>query len=361
MTENHLFLILLEEQKKILMDKQLDHEYLPIGGLATYCQFAAKLIFGEDSALLKEGKVVSVQTLSGTGALRVSGAFLQRFLNNSEIYMPNPTWANHIPIYTDSGIKVNSYTYYDPKTFGLNFKGMVEDLSKAPKHSIILLHACAHNPTGVDPSQDQWKQIANLCQEKEHFVLFDSAYQGFASGDFVRDAFPIRHFVSQGLQVGVCQSFAKNFGLYGERAGAFHLVCDNPTVAQAVDSQLKILIRPMYSNPPLYPARIVSTILSDPQLYTLWSEEVKAMANRIISMRVKLSQELKRLGSKRDWSHITDQIGMFCFSGLTPEQTDELKNNHHIYLTRNGRISLVGLTTKNVGYLANAMHIVTSK
>jgi len=208
--------------------------------------------------------------------------------------------------------------------------------------------------------QKSRETLSTLIKEKQHFALFDSAYQGFASGDPDRDAFPVRHFVKDGHCVAVCQSFAKNFGLYGERIGAFNLVGANPTETQAVESQLKILIRPMYSNPPVHGARIVSTILSDSDLTTLWRKEVKVMADRIITMRKKLSDGLKELGSKRDWAHIVNQIGMFCYSGLTPEQVDKLAQEYHIYMTRNGRISMAGVSSKNVNYLAKAIHTVTS-
>jgi aspartate aminotransferase len=237
---------------------------------------------------------------------------------------------------------------------------MVQDIKKAPNGSVFLLHACAHNPTGVDPSKAQWEQLADIFKEKNHFIVFDSAYQGFASGDPDRDAFPIRHFIKKGHQPAVCQSFAKNFGLYGERIGAFSIVADNPTEAQAIESQLKILIRPMYSNPPIYGARVVSTILADADLTSQWRKEVKIMADRIGTMRSKLVEGLKENGSKKDWAHITNQIGMFCYTGLSPQQVETLISEHHVYLTGNGRISMAGVSSKNVSYLAKAMHIVSS-
>jgi len=345
--------------EKIIHEGNLDHEYAPIGGPASFNSKAAKLVFGIDSAPLKEGRITTVTSLSGTGALRIGGAFLGRFKKEAKVYLPNPTWANHTPIFVDSGLQIASYRYYEPSTCGLNFKGMTEDISNAPTGSIILLHACAHNPTGVDPSKEQWEELSTVIKKKGHFVLFDSAYQGFASGDPERDAFPIRHFVKDGHLVAVCQSFAKNFGLYGERVGAFNIIGANQNETQAIESQLKILIRPMYSNPPVHGARIVSTILSDPDLSSLWRKEVATMAERIISMRTKLVEELKESGSTRDWSHITNQIGMFCYSGLTPEQVDKLAAEHHIYMTRNGRISMAGVSSKNVGYLAKAIHEVS--
>jgi len=302
-----------------------------------------------------------VQSLSGTGALRIMASFLGRFSSKSIVYIPDPTWANHIPIMKDCGLQLKTYRYYNAENCGLNFKGMTEDINNAPDGSVILLHACAHNPTGVDPEPEQWKELSALLKRKGHFPFFDSAYQGFASGNTEKDAFPIRQFVSDGHLPAVCQSFAKNFGLYGERVGALNIVAATTTEAEAIESQLKILIRPMYSNPPIQGARIVATVLSDNELSQIWLKEVKLMADRIISMRTRLVKELKDNGSTKDWSHITRQIGMFCYSGLTPEQVDRLASEFHIYMTRNGRISMAGVSSKNVSYLAKAIHAVASK
>lgn len=259
----------------------------------------------------------------------------------------------------DAGFKVNTYRYYDPKTISLDETGLLEDINSAPKHSVFLFHVCAHNPTGVDPSREQWKAISEVCKKKQHFVFFDMAYQGFASGDPENDVWPVRHFISQGHMPIICQSFAKNFGLYGERVGALHIVSESKDQREIIDSQLKILIRPHYSNPPIYGARIASIILNDEQLTAEWRREVKSMADRIIKMRELLVQNLQDLGSKKDWSHITKQIGMFCYSGLTPEQCDMLAEKYHIYMTRNGRISIAGVTSSTVEYLSKAIHEVT--
>jgi aspartate aminotransferase, mitochondrial len=288
---------------------------------------------------------------------------LRRFLpqqnSNLEVFCPQPTWGNHIPIFTDAGFQVKYYRYYDAKTIGLDEKGFLGDIEAAPAGSVMLFHACAHNPTGVDPTQEQWKKASEICKRKGHYVFFDTAYQGFASGDPERDIWAVRHFIEQGHQVIISQSFAKNFGLYGERIGAVHIVVGNAAEKEAVDSQLKILIRPMYSNPPVHGARIISTIWQDAELRAEWRREVKLMADRIITMREQLVKALKELGSTRDWSHITKQIGMFCFSGLTPDQVDTLAEKYAIYMTRNGRISMAGLSSANVKYLAEAMHDVT--
>jgi aspartate aminotransferase len=341
----------------------MDHEYAPINGVADFNRLSRELVLGADSSAIKENRVVTVQALSGTGALRVAAAFFNRFIdipNRDAVYFSDPTWATHGTIFKDSGFKeIKSYKYYDPKTCGLNFEGMKADIKAAPNGSLMLFHACAHNPTGVDPSIEQWKELSQICKEKQHFVFFDCAYQGFASGDPDRDAAAVRLFIKDGHNIAVAQSYAKNFGLYGERIGALSFVCENAEEASRLESQLKILIRPMYSNPPIYGARVVSTVLGDPELTKQWRVEVKGMADRIIGMRQKLVDNLKNYGSKKDWSHITKQIGMFCYTGLAPEQVDRLAKEHHVYLTRNGRISIAGITTKNVDHLAKSIHEVS--
>jgi len=236
---------------------------------------------------------------------------------------------------------------------------MKNSIANAPKESSILLHACAHNPTGVDPTPEQWQELSSVIKDRNHFVLFDSAYQGFASGDCERDALAMRIFEKDGHNFAVCQSYAKNMGLYGERIGALTFLSETKQEAEIVESQIKILVRPMYSNPPVYGARVVSIILADPELNKKWRVEVKQMADRIIKMRSTLVADLKALGNTRNWTHITDQIGMFCFSGLTPQQCDELAKDHSVYLTRNGRISMAGVTSGNVKYLAQSIHAVT--
>lgn len=217
-------------------------------------------------------------------------------------------------------MNVKSYRYYDKSTIGLDFDGLLADIKNMPEKSIVVLHACAHNPTGVDPTEQQWRDIAKAMKEKNHFPFFDMAYQGFASGDTDKDAFAVRHFVSEGFQIALCQSFAKNMGLYGERVGAFSLVCADAEEKKRVDSQIKILVRPLYSNPPVHGARVAGTILNDTELNKQWLGEVKGMAGRIIEMRKLLKENLEKLGSKRDWSHITSQIGMFAYTGLTADE-----------------------------------------
>jgi len=346
--------------EKKVVDSALDKEYAGITGVPAFTKAAALLAYGPDSAPIKEDRVAITQAISGTGALRIGGAFLQRFYPGAKkIYLPNPSWANHAAVFKDSGLEIEKYRYYNKDTIGLDFDGMVEDIKAAPEGSIILLHACAHNPTGVDPTQEQWRQISDAVKAGKHFPFFDMAYQGFASGDTDRDAFAVRHFVSEGHNIALCQSFAKNMGLYGERVGAFSLVCDSAEEKARVDSQIKILVRPMYSNPPVHGARIASTILNDPALNKQWLGEVKGMADRIITMRALLKKHLEELGSKHDWSHITAQIGMFAYTGLKPEQMDKLAKEHSVYATKDGRISVAGITTGNVKRLAESIYKVT--
>jgi len=341
-----------------------DHEYGPIGGTPAFNKAVQELVFGKSSPIIAEKRAVTVQALSGTGSLRIGGDFMKKWINvptesAGAIYLPDPTWGNHIPLFENAGFETRKYRYYDPNTCGLNFSAMRDDIHKAPAGSIFLFHACAHNPTGVDPNAQQWKEISQVCKERGHFAFFDLAYQGFASGDPEKDVGAVHTFIEDGHQVAIASSFAKNFGLYGERVGALTLLTADANQADNVESQLKILIRPMYSNPPVYGSRIVTTVLNDPELNTLWRGEVKGMADRIITMRESLVKYLKQHGSKKEWKHVTDQIGMFCYSGLTPQQVDRLTNEFHIYLTRNGRISMAGVTSKNVEYLASSMHAVT--
>ncbi|XP_075213115.1 glutamate oxaloacetate transaminase 2 [Lycorma delicatula] len=351
----------VRKAEDIIADNFLEKEYLPISGMPEFCDLSSKLALGEDNIAIQENRHAVVQTLSGTGALRIGGAFLARFFPGcKEINLPTPTWGNHIPVFKDSGLSVKRYSYYDQKTCGLDFKNLLLDVSKMTPSSIILLHACAHNPTGVDLTHDQWAELSALIKQKSLYPFFDMAYQGFASGDLDDDAFAVRYFIEEGHDVFLAQSFAKNMGLYGERIGALTVVCDNKEEKNKVMSQLKIIIRPMYSSPPLNGARIVTTILSNEELKCQWIAELKGMADRIIGIRQQLKDELAKAGSKRNWDHITNQIGMFCFTGLNEPQVEKLTKDFSIYLTKDGRISMAGVTTKNVKYLAESVHEVTA-
>ena len=338
--------------------KEADKEYDPISGSARFCKLSQELIFGKALE-----NVATTQTISGTGALRVAGEFLKRHYDKP-LYLPNPTWGNHIPIFKNSGISVHSYKYFDPKTNGLDFSEMTNHFNTAPNGSIVLLHACAHNPTGVDLTFENWEEILEIVKKKQHVVLFDMAYQGFSSGDPSKDARALRLFTEHSNELAgllVCQSYAKNFGLYGERVGSLSIVGKDVKEKNRIMSQLKQIIRPMYSNPPIHGSRLVVSILSNPELKAQWHQDLKTMSNRIFSMRAALTDNLKKEGSTLDWSHITSQIGMFCYSGLTPEEVELLKSEYSIYLTKDGRVSMAGVSSDNVEYLAYSMHRVTKK
>lgn len=351
-----LVLNCVKTAEKLLLDNSaLNKEYLPQRGDASYVQLCQQMLFGEDSQLLKDGRVATVQSLSGTGALRLGGEFAKRFAKEAEVYISNPTWGTHTSIMEHASVPTQKYRYWDAANRNLDLAGMLEDLRAAPKGSIIMLHAAAHNPTGVDPTADQWDQIMEACRERGHLCWFDSAYQGFATGCLEKDAYALRKFAANGLPLFVSQSFAKNFGLYGERVGTFSVTCANPDAVKSVMGNLDIIIRNLYSNPPKHGANIVKTVLSDPALYQEWRDELMAMSMRIQDMRKHMYEELVRLGTPGSWTHITSQIGMFSFTGLTVEQSKAMVEKHHIYLLSNGRISMAGVTTGNVKYIAQAI------
>jgi len=352
----------IRKAEEKVMEDRMNKEYTKIDGVPEYVDVARKFAFGKDSPALAENRIASVQSLSGTGSLRLIGDFYAKFIgNNAPLYLPKPTWANHTNIFRDAGLDVREYRYWDPATLGLDLEGMLEDLRAAPCGSVVLLHAVAHNPTGVDPTNEQWLRICAEIKARgtDLNVCMDSAYQGFASGDAEADAFAVRHFVSEGVPFSLAQSFAKNCGLYGERVGLVSFVCDDADEATRVLSQLKILIRPMYSSPPVHGARIVTAVLSDPAIEAQWRSECREMAERIIAMRTAFFAEMGATGTTRKWNHIVDQIGMFCFTGLTTEQVARLRDEFHIYLTTDGRISMAGVTTANVKYIAESFHAVT--
>jgi aspartate aminotransferase len=342
-------------------DPELNHEYAPIAGITPFTSKAAELILGgANSPALKEKRATSIQTISGTGAVHLGALFLAKFFpGTKKVYLSNPTWANHNQIFTNVGLPIATYPYFSKETKGLDFEGLKSTLLGAPERSIVVLHACAHNPTGVDPTFDQWKEIAQVVREKKHFPFFDCAYQGFASGDLTQDNAAVRHFVEQGFELVVAQSFAKNFGLYGERAGCFHVVTgpapDAESTIARIASQLAILQRSEISNPPLYGARIASTVLNDAALFAEWEDNLRTMSGRIIDMRKALRAKLEELGTPGTWNHITDQIGMFSFTGLTEPQVLKIREQAHVYMTKNGRISMAGLNTRNVDHVAKAI------
>jgi len=351
----------VKKAEKLLAEKTeqeaINHEYLPVLGLESFTTAATKMLLGDSSAAISEGRAFGVQSLSGTGAIRNGAEFLNRILGYSTVYHSDPTWGNHGKVFKNAGFTdVKTYRYWDPTTKGLDFAGLIGDLEAAPEKSVIILHAVAHNPTGVDPTKEQWTQIADLIQRKKLFPFLDCAYQGFASGDLDTDAWAVRYFESRGIEFFCSQSFAKNFGLYNERAGNLTVVMNDPANVINFKSQMTLIIRAMYSNPPAHGARIVDTVLNDPELYQEWRECIKVMSGRIIGVRSGLRSRLESLGTPGDWSHITSQIGMFSYVGLTPDQTQWLKTEKHLYMLRSSRISLCGVTPANIDYVAQAIH-----
>lgn len=344
-----------------IMELNMDHEYAPIQGIDSYVAKCLTLAYGSDNKAVKEGRVAAAQGISGTGSLRVGLQLLSNWYPHKDVdvLVPNPTWPLHRGLVEVTGKKWQHYRYYDPKTKGLDFKGFCEDLKNAKNNSIILLHVCAHNPTGVDPTPAQWQTILDIVKSKNHYCAFDSAYQGFASGDLEKDAYALRLFAQHTDNIMLCQSFAKNFGLYGERAGCVSFITANPAEKEVVMSQVKVLARALYSNPPVHGARIIDIILGDKQLTQMWHDDLKMMSGRMQQMRVGLHKNLKDLGSEHNWDHVINQIGMFAFTGLNPDMVKELREKYAIYMTGDGRISIAGLNTGNLGYISEAFHALT--
>ncbi|XP_016360637.1 aspartate aminotransferase, cytoplasmic-like [Sinocyclocheilus anshuiensis] len=349
-------------EKMIADDHSLNHEYLPILGLPEFRSSASKIALGEDSPAIKDNRVGAVQCLGGTGALKIGAEFLRRWYNGTDntktpIYVSAPTWENHNAVFSNAGFEdIRPYKYWDAGKRGLDREGFLGDLESAPDHSIFVLHACAHNPTGTDPTQDQWKQISDVMKRKSLFTFFDSAYQGFASGNLDKDAWAVRYFVSQGFELFCAQSFSKNFGLYNERVGNLTVVAKDQDNLNRVLSQMEKIVRITWSNPPSQGARLVAITLNTPELFAEWKDNVKTMADRVLLMRAQLKEKLKALGTPGTWEHITEQIGMFSFTGLNPKQVEYMVKEKHIYLMASGRINMCGLTTKNIDYVAESIH-----
>ncbi|KAK2755912.1 hypothetical protein FQN54_005708 [Arachnomyces sp. PD_36] len=340
------------------------HDYLPIAGDQEFLKVARELAFTPQAA--DKGHIVSVQTISGTGANHIGARFLIEHLQPQNVWLSDPTWANHHTIWESVGVSPRLYPYYKKSDCSFDFDGMIEALeAHAQPRDILVLHACAHNPTGLDPSKGQWIAIADLCQRKGVFPFFDAAYLGFASGDPAEDAWAIRYFngLQPQLEMVVAQSFSKNFGLYGHRTGALHLVLAEASakIKENADANLCHLLRSEFSMAPKYGSTIVKTVLHSEELTAVWMDDLKIMSNRIKSMRRALYDELVRLGTPGSWKHIIDQIGMFSYSGLTPPEVDLLRKESHVYLLKSGRISISGLNSKNVGYVAKAIYDARTK
>lgn len=361
--EPYVLPVVRSVEKQMATDETLNHEYLPIEGMQKMCEVATNLALGAESPALTQNRVCSVQALSGTGALRLAFEFTFQNLKESskKVCISKPTWGNHKKILLQAGYQANEimeYRYYNSATKGLDLSGMLADLGALEEGTIVLLHTCAHNPSGVDPTQEEWKEICKVVVARKLLPVFDTAYQGFVTGCPDTDAWSLRYFVSQGLNLICCSSFAKIFGLYNERCGNVFVVCSNSTEQMNVKSQLKAIVRPMYSNPPHHGARIVATILANPALKSEWLDQLKQMANRIEEARKLLHGELSKAQDGRDWSHIMKQRGMFTYTGLQPDEVAVLKQEHHIYMLPSGRISMCGITPANVEDVANAIRKV---
>ncbi len=344
----------VSEAEKARLAAQSPRGYLPIEGIAAYDSAVQKLLFGADSALLAEGRVVTTQALGGTGALKTGADFLKRLLPNAVVAISNPSWENHRALFESAGFPVQNYSYYDAATQGVNLTGMLADLRALPAQSIIVLHACCHNPTGVDLSSEDWKQVLEVVRERGHVPFLDIAYQGFGDG-IAEDAEAVRLFADSGLQFFVSSSFSKSFSLYGERVGALSIVTESREEAGRVLSQVKRVIRTNYSNPPTHGASIVAAVLNSPELRALWEEELGEMRQRIRSLRTSMVEQLAAHGAKRDFGFVARQRGMFSYSGLTSEQVERLKNEFGIYAVGTGRICVAALNSKNLEVVTRAI------
>ena len=326
--------------------------YLPIDGLPAYDQAVRKLVFGEDSKA-----IVTVQALGGTGGLKIGADFLKQFAPNAQVWISEPSWENHRQLFEAAGFKVNSYRYYEPTTRGLDVVGMLQSLAAIPAGSIVVLHACCHNPTGVDLDQPRWREVLEIVRSHGHIPFLDLAYQGFAEGTD-EDAFAARLFAGATAPVFLSSSFSKSFSIYGERVGALSVVTSSADEAKRVLSNLKRIVRTNYSNPPSHGSQIVATILGAPELKTLWVRELGEMRERIKKMRHVLVDGVHKRVPSADWSFILKQRGMFSYSGLTKEQVRRLREEYSIYTIDTGRICVAALTSKNVDYVADAIATV---
>ncbi|KWR85141.1 amino acid aminotransferase [Cupriavidus sp. IDO] len=334
--------------------------YLPMSGLVAYRNAVQALVFGEDSPARAEGRVATLQTLGGSGALRVGADFLKRYYPEAQVWISDPSWENHRVVFERAGFTVNTYPYYDEATGGLKFDAMMDALRVIPKRSIVLLHACCHNPTGVDLDKDQWRRLIALLKANELLPFVDMAYQGFGAG-LEDDAFAVRELVAQGVPFLVANSFSKNFSLYGERCGGLSVVCNNATEAANVLGQLTGAVRANYSNPPTHGARVVAKVLTTPELRTLWESELAAMCARIARMREAIHHNLRDHVSGEALSRYLTQRGMFTYTGLSADQAERLREEHGVYLLRSGRMCVAGLNERNVPVVAKAIAAVLAR
>lgn len=347
----------VKEAETALAESREPHTYIPMSGLPGYRAAVQKMVFGAQSEVVLSGRAVTVQTLGGTGALKVGMDFMHLVCGETLAATSKPTWGNHNSLLQQAGYQLTGYRYYDAANSNIDFEGMIADLKALPAKTLVILHSCCHNPTGYDLTAEQWKEVIAICRANDLTPFLDMAYQGFRDG-LEQDAETIRLFAASGMDFLVATSFSKSFNLYGERIGALTVVTQSATDAAVVLTQLKSVIRSNYSNPPAHGARIVERVLTDPAKYAHWLSELDSMRNRIKSMRKALADEMVAVGAKRDFSFVTRQNGMFSFTGLSPEQVDRLAAEFGIYAVRNGRICICGLNTRNVGYVARSIAAV---
>jgi aromatic-amino-acid transaminase len=344
----------VQQAEKQMMETLTPRGYLPIDGIAAYDKAVQGLVFGADSAAVKEGRIATVQGIGGTGGLKIGADFLKRVNPNAKVLISDPSWENHRALFTNAGFPVDTYPYYDAAKRGVNFEGMLAALNSAPAGTIVVLHACCHNPTGYDITPAQWAQVVQAVKARNLVPFLDMAYQGFGEG-IAEDGAVIAQFMDAGLDFFVSTSFSKSFSLYGERVGALSVACVSKDEAARVLSQLKIVIRTNYSNPPTHGAQVVATVLNTPSLRALWEEELAGMRVRIKEMRVQLLAKLKAAGIKQDMSFITQQKGMFSYSGLSKEQMQRLRSEFGIYGVDSGRICVAALNSKNIDAVVSAI------
>ena len=344
----------VKKAEKILLETEKTKNYLTIEGSAEYAQLVQELLFGADHEIVTSQRAKTAQAPGGTGALRIGAEFLSRQKLCRKVWISNPTWVNHFQVFGAAGLDTGEYRYYDAQLRGLNFESMLASLADAEPGDILLLHGCCHNPTGIDPTEAQWEALAKFCAERKLLPFFDFAYQGFARG-VDEDAAGLRIFARYNREMLVASSFSKNFGLYNERVGAITLVTESADVANVAFSQVKTTIRANYSNPPAHGAAVVTTVLKDPALKAEWIAEVKEMRDRIWEMRELFVAKLKAQGVKQDFSFMTEQNGMFSFSGLDKAQVARLKDEFAVYIVGSGRISVAGITRNNIDAICAAI------
>ncbi|AWX13420.1 aromatic amino acid aminotransferase [Mergibacter septicus] len=344
----------VKEAEKRLLKNETSKNYLTIDGIAEFNIQTQKLLFGENSTIINQKRAKTAQSLGGTGALRIAAEFIKRQVKAKNIWISTPTWPNHNAIFNSVGINICDYRYYNQQNHNLDWEGMLADLSQAEAGDVVLFHGCCHNPTGIDPTPEQWVILAKMSQEKGWLPLFDFAYQGFANG-LEQDAIGLRTFAANHQELLIASSYSKNFGLYNERIGAFTLVAADQEIAERAFSQVKTIIRTLYSNPASHGGSAVALVLADQALKTQWQAELDQMRDRIKLMRQKFVEGLKRYGATQNFDFIIQQNGMFSFSGLTPEQVDQLKTDFAIYAVRSGRINVAGITEDNLDYLCQSI------